>query len=216
LKQYLTPFAPTLKDHELFSQPHVAEARIKLQRINSGIFEGKDEADKRNNAKSTLIAIVESIVPSPEPSDNPEDQPKQVDIPSDSIELLVDVGRAAAHLQFDDLATTVIEHCKNTKIVGSPTFRVKLDYLKCEVQAKELDSKDCITDDTPGVKASDPSAKKKVSTDAPRRPKWLGCHLLTLFPLSRPRHSPPRERSLPRSSMPAMLTPSASPVASRR
>jgi len=151
------------KDHDLFSLSHLAEAKVKLQKLRSEIFDGKDEGDKRNNARATLQGIVDSIVPAPLPEDPEDPTPKSVDIPSDSIELLVDVGRCAAHLLFDDLAASIIESCKNTKIVGSPTFRVKLDYLKCEVQAKELDSKDSITDDTPGAVPIDPSAKKKMS-----------------------------------------------------
>ena len=171
---------PSLLPHSSLSQ---------LQRIKSGIFEGKDEADKRNNARNTLSTIVESIVPTREPSDESDDQPKQVDIPSDAIEFLVDVGRAAAHLQFDDLAGTIIEHCKNTKIVGSPTFRVKLDYLKCELQAKELDNKDSITDETPGAKASDPSAKRKVGKMKSTN-RITACSFLTPPPPPQHNHHP--------------------------
>ena len=116
------------KDEEVIVLKNHYEDVIKLQKLRSGIIEGKDDDDKTQNARNSLKAIVESLCPK---SDS-----ETQEVSSQCIELLVDVGRTATHMSFDDVGSEVIELCKNTKAIGSPRFRVKLDYLKCELQAK--------------------------------------------------------------------------------
>ncbi len=142
------------KDDTVFLNGDRAALTITLQKLRSGILDGKDEKDKLTGAENSLMSLLSTL--SPADPENPDAEP---DVPADAFDFIVDAGRIASRFSFNSFAQSCIDKCKSTKLIGSPAFRIKLDYLKCEVLAKELDEKTSITEDVSGASSESSKAK---------------------------------------------------------
>ena len=156
------------KDGSLFPSPDVGVALATLQKAKSGIIpEGKEEKDKRNNLEAMLNAVVNAVCPGGLAAVAPGTTHKDVDVSVDSFPHIVDAGSLACRNGMDDLAARCVslaQMCKGGSSGGgssggAPAARVRLDYLRCEILAKELDGKNSVTEDVPGASGAEAASK---------------------------------------------------------
>ena len=154
-----------IKDETIFVNTEQAAMSITIQKLMSGIVDGKDEEEKMKNMTTILTTIIDSIVP-PDPSDTTA--PRELSLSLPLLNLLVDAGLVAARTTTPEcsaIATRAADLCKSSKTGGNPAFRVKLDYLAVAVMASELDNTNSVTDDLPGA-SSNPAADKTKNSKA--------------------------------------------------
>ena len=185
----------------LFMDEKKSSFKITIQKIKSGIFEGKDEKDKLANVEINIKKILEGLAPVPESprggksprggGDDVDDaaaQTKEVTIAADAAEIAVECGYLASRHNFDALAQQCVDLCKTGKVMGSPQFRIKLDYLKCSVLATELDAKKSITEDlVPGAEGGSKGGDKQKTVSKAKliKPAKLDARHVDALKLSR-------------------------------
>ncbi|GMH80291.1 hypothetical protein TrST_g6381 [Triparma strigata] len=172
------------KDEQMYAIRHRVSSMVALQKLKSGILEGKDDNDKLNNAANALNGIISEICPDVSDAPDGEDPPPPPAPPADSLEIIVDVGRVASHLNLTAIANKALALCKNGKAMGKPAYRVKLDYLSCETLATELDGKSSITDDVAGA-SNAANNKKSLGSKKALPPSKLDARHVDALRLSR-------------------------------
>jgi len=160
------------KDKSMFQDAEKADLKILLQKIKSGILDGKDDKDKKENVEKNLSAVLSQLTPEQPTDQDPgdKDKNKEVSVQLDVAEYVVDCGNLASKFGFDSLAQQCVDLCKTGKFMGSPHFRIKLDFLKSAVLAKELDGKKSLKEDlVPGIDGKNSNANEKKNAASKKK-----------------------------------------------